>query len=116
MDPSLCVGTMYEGLTSIRRMTLITIMDIRNAVKPLLSAYGFAGATLFGSYAKGTATEESDVDVFVDVPAGTKTKHVFAFAYDLGEILGVNVDAYGSHEVPLSSELFRSIKNEGVVL
>lgn len=71
---------------------------------------------LFGSYANGTASESSDVDVFVSVPPDTKTKVVFAFAYDLGAKLGVDVDAYGSHEVRPDIDFYRSIVRDGVVL
>ena len=95
---------------------MLLISDIQNAVRPLLDAYGFSGATLFGSYATGSATSDSDVDVFVQAPEGTKTKRVFAFAYDLGEALGVDVDAYGSHEVPKSSSLYHQIELTGVAL
>ena len=95
---------------------MLTISDIRNAARPLLDAYGFKGATLFGSYAEGAATEASDVDVYVRVPQGTKTKRVFAFAYDLGQALGVDVDAYGSHEVPAASRFYGRIRQTGVAL
>ena len=97
-------------------MDKITINDIRLASKPLLSKYGFSGAMLFGSYAKGTESANSDIDLFIQVPEGTKTKKVFAFAYDLGEVLGRNVDAYGSHEVPKTGELYNQIQMHGVLL
>ena len=96
--------------------SMLRIADIRNAVKPLLKAYGFSGATLFGSYATGTAAEGSDVDLYLSVPEETKTKSVFAFAYDLGEALGVDVDAYGSHEVRKDGALFKQIVESGVIL
>ena len=95
---------------------MLTVQDISKAAKPLLKAYGFSGAILFGSHADGIATELSDVDVLVNVPEGTKTKRVFAFAYDLGEALGAEVDAYGSHEVRADSALHRNIMSTGVAL
>ena len=95
---------------------MIAVNDIRNAARPLLDSYGFGAATLFGSYANGTATDSSDIDVYVQVPEGTKTKRVFEFAYDLGEALGAEVDAYGSHEVRPTSKLYSQIQSSGVVL
>lgn len=95
---------------------MLSISDIREAARPLLREYGFAGATLFGSYADGTASDASDVDVYVRVPEGTRTKRVFAFAYDLEQALGVEVDAYGSHEVPPDSHLYGQIDAKGVAL
>lgn len=95
---------------------MLTINEIRKATNTLLDSYGFFEAILFGSYASGVATENSDVDVYVKVPKGTKTKQVFAFAYDLGKELGVDVDAYGSHEVPEESNFFKLIHDNGVAL
>ena len=95
---------------------MVQVLDISKAARPLLDAYGFSGATLFGSFANGTATEQSDVDLFVQVPEGTKTKTVFAFAYDLSEALGLDVDAYGSHEVHEDSDFHRSIMANGIAL
>ena len=95
---------------------MVSLRDISEAAKPLLASYGFAGATLFGSYADGTASGDSDIDLFVRVPEGTKTKRIFSFAYDLGEKLGVDVDAYGSHEVHADSDFYRSIMANGIAL
>lgn len=95
---------------------MLTLQAIKKEIRPLLVEYGFLGAVLFGSYADGTASGNSDIDLYVNVPDGTKTKQVFAFAYDLGEKLGATVDAYGSHEVPVSSSLYQQIQTKGVVL
>ena len=95
---------------------MLSTDDIKEAARPLLKSYGFNGATLFGSFARGNPTENSDVDIFVLVPEGTKTKWVLEFAYDLGEKLGVEVDAYGSHEVPSGSKLLDQIIMYGVKL
>lgn len=95
---------------------MIDVRDISDAARPLLERYGFSGATLFGSFARGTASESSDVDLLVDVPEGTKTKSVFAFAYDLGAALGVDVDAYGTHEVRPDSPFYRNVMSHGVSL
>ena len=93
-----------------------TIQEIQAATRLLLNAYGFMGAVLFGSYADGTASAISDIDLFLQVPQQTKTKKIFEFAYDLGEELGVNVDAYGSHEVPVGSKLYDQIQMKGIAL
>ena len=106
----------YSARTQINGGSIIGVQDISRAAKPILEAYGFQGATLFGSFADGTASEHSDIDLFVQVPAGTKTKSIFAFAYDLGETLGRDVDAYGSHEVHEGSDFHRSIMAGGIAL
>lgn len=95
---------------------MVSVNDIAAAANPLLHEYGFRGATLFGSYANGQAHEGSDIDLYVLVPEGTRTKRVFEFAFDLGSKLGVDVDAYGSHEVNRSSAFYRGIMQNGVAL
>lgn len=43
-----------------------TIAEIKTKLIPIFDAYGVQSATLFGSIAKGTATERSDLDLLVD--------------------------------------------------
>lgn len=40
------------------------ISEIQKAVVPIACFYGIKRLYLFGSYAKGTANEKSDVDLF----------------------------------------------------
>ena len=42
---------------------IYTIDEIREKVKPIAEKYGIEKVWLFGSYARGEATEESDVDL-----------------------------------------------------
>ena len=43
-----------------------TVKEIQQRLSPVFEAYGVKSAVLFGSVAKGTATEKSDVDLLVD--------------------------------------------------
>ena len=43
-----------------------TIEQIRRIVCPIAAAYGIKSMRLFGSYARGEATEASDVDLLID--------------------------------------------------
>ena len=45
---------------------LYTLEEIREKVKPIADAYGVERIYLFGSYARGEATSESDLDFRVD--------------------------------------------------
>ncbi|MDR2578256.1 MAG: nucleotidyltransferase domain-containing protein [Chitinispirillales bacterium] len=42
------------------------IEEIKSRLEPVFGANGVKSAILFGSYAKGTADERSDVDLLVD--------------------------------------------------
>lgn len=43
-----------------------SIPEIQEKLTPVFRAYGVSRATLFGSFAKGTATGTSDLDLLVD--------------------------------------------------
>ena len=47
---------------------LLTIGKIQELCAPLFEEYGVKYAYLFGSYAKGKATEKSDVDLLISMP------------------------------------------------
>ena len=73
---------------------IYTIEEIRNAVTPVAMKYGLKSVYLFGSYARGTATEDSDVDLFIDT-TGTSIRTLFdlgAVYCDFEEALGKQID------------------------
>ena len=45
---------------------IYTIEQIRRIAAPIAAAYGVKSMRLFGSYARGEATEHSDVDLLID--------------------------------------------------
>ena len=45
---------------------MLTIDEIKAAVTKVGRKYGIKSAYLFGSYARGDATEQSDVDIIID--------------------------------------------------
>lgn len=45
---------------------IYSINEIRNRISPIAIKYGVERVYLFGSYAKGCATSESDIDLRVD--------------------------------------------------
>ena len=42
---------------------IYTIDEISRRIQPVASAYGLRAVYLFGSYARGEATENSDIDL-----------------------------------------------------
>ena len=52
---------------------ILTISDIRDKTGAVFASFGVEYAYLFGSYAKGRATVQSDVDLFVSMPADRKS-------------------------------------------
>jgi len=47
---------------------VLSIQNIKEAIQSILSNYDADYCYLFGSYAKGTATEKSDVDLLISIP------------------------------------------------
>lgn len=47
---------------------MYTIEEIREKITPVAKEYGLRQVYLFGSYARGDADEDSDVDLLVDAP------------------------------------------------
>ena len=45
---------------------IYTIDQIRSIAAPIAASYGIKSMHLFGSYARGEATEHSDVDLLID--------------------------------------------------
>lgn len=60
---------------------------------PVLLRYGVRRAGVFGSYARAEATSESDLDLLVDLPAGSSLLDLVGLQLDLSEALGIEVDA-----------------------
>ena len=73
---------------------LYTVDMIRNKTVPIAKAHGVKRMGLFGSYARGEADENSDVDLLIDT-TGTSIKTLLdlgAVYCDLEEALGKSVD------------------------
>ena len=43
-----------------------TIEELRNKITPIAIAHGVKSVSLFGSYAKGLATADSDIDLKIE--------------------------------------------------
>ncbi len=71
---------------------MLTIKKIKETITPICQKYGVKRAFLFGSYARGEAREDSDVDIRIE---SGKIKGLFqlsGFRIDLVEALGLEVD------------------------
>ena len=91
-----------------------TRLDIEKCVKMLLSRYNAEYALLFGSYARGEETVDSDIDIVVFGGERFKKSNVFAFAEDLRDALGVNADVFEISEVNAGTPFYDSLMREGI--
>ena len=73
---------------------IYTTEEIKNIIVPIARKYRLKAVFLFGSYARGTATESSDVDLMIDT-AGTDLDTLFKLGalYDeLSRAFGKKID------------------------
>lgn len=92
----------------------MNIESIRLILNPIFRDYNVNKAILFGSYAKGYATENSDVDIFVD--SGLKGLCFFGLLEDVVNALGKNVDLIDVSQVEEKSKVMDEINESGVVI
>lgn len=71
---------------------MLTIDEIKLAVAKVGKKYGIKNAYLFGSYARGEANEDSDVDVIIDRGDMRGLIQLSGFRIDLSNELNNEVD------------------------
>lgn len=95
-------------------MSVLTLQEIESIVKSLLAKYNAEYALLFGSYARGDATPESDIDVIVVGGKNFIPRNIFSLAEDLRELSGRNADVFEMCEVNTGTPFYESIMREGI--
>ena len=73
---------------------IYTIEEIKSRVLPVIQKYNIPAMYLFGSYSRGEATEESDLDFLVDT-TGTRLTSLLSLGElycDLEEIFQKEID------------------------
>ena len=72
--------------------SVLTIKEIKECIKPIMKKHGIKNVYLFGSYSRGEANRDSDVDIYCDSgDVDTLFKQV-AFNEELEKALGKKVD------------------------
>lgn len=93
---------------------MYTIEEIRDTLNPIFYANGIRSAILFGSYAKGQATERSDIDILVD--SGLRGLAFYGLLENVVSALTVPVNLIDSSQIEAGSEIDKKIKNSGVMI
>lgn len=91
-----------------------TIEEIKSIIEPIARKYGVERVYLFGSYARGNATENSDIDFRVDKGS---LKGLFALCglyTEIEEALKMKVDVLTTGS--LEDDFLRKIQKEEVLL
>ena len=94
--------------------TVKTVAEIKNKLTPIFDAYGVQSATLFGSIAKGTATENSDLDLMVD--SGLKGLRFVGLMEAIRSAVMLPIDLLDVSHIEKGSKIEREIRKTGIVI
>lgn len=90
---------------------IYTIDEIKAIVTPIAKKYHIESVYLFGSYARGKATEESDVDLIVNFNSDATLLTLADVMEELKTALGKSVDII-SHDSAPARLLFNILDEE----
>ncbi|MBQ9522136.1 MAG: nucleotidyltransferase domain-containing protein [Oscillospiraceae bacterium] len=71
---------------------MYTIEELKDTISPLARTYGVQSVSLFGSYARGTARPDSDVDLKIEKGALRSLYQLCGFRLAVEDALRVSVD------------------------
>ena len=91
-----------------------TISQIRDRLTPVFRRNNVRRAVLFGSYGKGLATPQSDVDILVD--SGLLGLSFFGLLEDVCQSLDCPVDLIDTRDVIPGSAIEREIQRTGTII
>lgn len=93
---------------------LYSVDDIKRRLASVFPSSNVRKAILFGSYAKGSATPQSDVDIVVD--SDLKGFDFFGLIEDIYQALEKNVDIIPLASVEKNSRIDSEIQRTGVTI
>ena len=91
-----------------------TISEIKDKTTPIAKAYGIGRMSLFGSYVRGEAKDDSDIDLYIERGRLKSLLQYFAFIDELENVFNCHVDVVTTG---IEDKQFLSvIMQEGVLL
>ena len=94
-----------------------TVNEISDAIKPALQKHDVVTrVVLFGSYAKGAPTKQSDIDLFIESDKRLTGFAFFGVIDDIAKSVSAPVDVYGDKEIPEGGDFHKEILQHGVTV
>ncbi len=90
------------------------VSDIQTVLTPVFHDYGISRAVLFGSVAKGTATEKSNLDLLVD--SKLRGLKFVGFMEAVCQAVGMPVDILDVSHIEKGFRIDREIRSAGVTI
>lgn len=79
-----------------------TIDEIKDIIKPIMQKYNVEEAYLFGSYARGEATPDSDIDFIIDFDEEATLLTLADVMTELEAAFGKEIDIVSHNSAPAS--------------
>ena len=95
---------------------VLTLDYIKEQIAPVAKKYGVDEIYVFGSYARGEATSDSDVDLLVFGGSNFKPANIFALAEEIRHVLDKDVDMFEINEINVGSEFYDRVMEERVLV
>ena len=95
---------------------MLSIEEIKSYITPVIEKYPIEKVILYGSYARGDASDTSDIDLVVESGGKMRNRKIFALGGDLLDVLPVRVDVYDILEIANPSAMYENIQKEGVII
>ena len=95
---------------------IYTIDEIKEILKKILINMPVNNVILFGSYAKNTATKNSDLDLIIDYNQELMGFKLFSLITKIEETFNKNVDAFEKCEIIKNSKIDKEIQETGVIV
>lgn len=95
---------------------IYSLEEIAGLLRPILERYHARGASIFGSYARGEASSDSDLDVIVHGGPDFHRTDVFSIAEDLFDASGKRVDVFDESELTEDSDFAKQALGESIVI
>ena len=78
---------------------MLSIEEIKSYITPIVEKYPIEKVILYGSYARGDASDTSDIDLVVESGGKMRNSRIFTLGGDLLMVLPVRVDVYDILEI-----------------
>ena len=69
-----------------------SVVEVKRRIIPILRRYGVVKAAIFGSFVRGEAKEDSDLDLLVEFKGEKSLIDLAGLKIELEETLGISVD------------------------
>jgi len=95
---------------------IYSIEELKSMLYPIFLVNAVYQVIIFGSYAKGMATDKSDVDIVIDSKGELLNINFYGLLQEITEKLNKNIDMFEISEIKENSPIYEAIKKEGVLL